>query len=34
MTHYVFEAGRIRGHWQVVDRLGLVNQLQAASRSQ
>jgi len=34
MTHYVFEAGRIRGHWQVVDRLGLVNQLQAASRTQ
>ncbi|OYU71352.1 MAG: hypothetical protein CFE28_15945 [Alphaproteobacteria bacterium PA2] len=34
MTHYVFEAGRIRGHWQVVDRLGLVTQLQAASRGQ
>ncbi len=33
MTHYVFEDGLIRGHWQAVDRLGLVNQLQAAKIS-
>ena len=29
MTVYYFESGRITGHWQVTDRLGVYQQLSA-----